>query len=278
MSTSSTAAQVATAGALVDAQAQVRAQLAASAATYARNAVASFEGWYDTAAITALTKRIVNYVEATQRQTAAVTDAYLARAATLLRGKSVNPVGSVNVATLRTGTTHAGAYGRLADQYRWQISKHEAPAQVLEDVKQRAAVMAETDTDLAFRAQAKKFMVVHQVTGYRRIVQPELSRGGSCGLCIAASTRVYHRANLLPLHGRCKCTVLPIINSVDPGRVLNKNALGQLYKAAGSTGARDLKKVRYTIHEHGELGPVLGMHGQNFTGPADIEHDLTHAA
>jgi hypothetical protein len=131
-------------------------------------------------------------------------------------------------------------------------------------------VLAETDTQLAARAQAKQFMVVKKVDGWRRIIHPELSRSGTCGLCIVAADRIYHSSELMPLHDRCKCTVAPIINSIDPGYSLNKSDLNALYQQVGGTQAAQLVKTRITVHHNGELGPVLGVQGQHFRSPSDV--------
>lgn len=96
-----------------------------------------------------------------------------------------------------------------------------------------------------------------EIIGYRRVIHPELSRTGVCGLCIAASDQVYKVGTLLPIHDRCKCTTAPITAEHDPGDDVNAVDLGALYDAAGSTSGADLKRVRYQLNEHGELGPVL---------------------
>jgi hypothetical protein len=263
---------------LVVAQAVVRQDLGAQAAAATADRVRSFNGWYDTAAITALCDRIVREVEARQRQTASATDAYLSRVLTILRGRPTPPAGSVKVTGLRVGVTHAGAYGRLADQFRYEISQGTPAPAALEHVVTRAETMAATDTDLAFRAQAQKVMIVRKVDGWRRIIHPEMSRGGTCGLCVAASDRTYKRGDLMALHDRCHCTVLPIVNGQDPGLDLNGQDLRVLYAKAGSTGAADLKKARYVIHMHGELGPVLRAAGDAWRSPSRVAADTSHAA
>lgn len=263
---------------LVDGQAAAREALAVRAADLTVARVRDFHAWYDSAAIAALCDAIVREVEALQRQTATMTDAFLARILTVLRERPTAPAGAINVAGLRTGVTHAGAYGRLADQYRYEISEGTDPALALEHVVERADLMASTDTDLAFRQQAHKIMVVRQVDGWRRIIHPELSRGGTCGLCVAAADRTYKRADLMALHARCHCTVLPIVNGQDPGLSLNEDDLAKLYAAAGSTAGTDLKKTRYVVHQHGELGPVLRAAGDAFRSPAQAAADATHAA
>lgn len=263
---------------LVDAHASARGLIADQAATATIARVRGFTGWYDTAAITALCDAIVREVEALQRQSAGITDAFLARVLTILRSRPTGPVGAIRVQNLRLGITHAGAYGRLADQFRYEISQGVTPEAALEHVVERAGRMASTDTDLAFRGQAQKVMVVRSVDGWRRIIHPEMSRGGTCGLCVAASDRTYKRGDLMALHADCHCTVLPIVNGQDPGVDLNAADFALLYDAAGSTSAKDLKKTRFVVHQHGELGPVLRAAGDSFRGPSEAAADTTHAA
>jgi hypothetical protein len=72
---------------------------------------------------------------------------------------------------------------------------------------------------------------------------------------------------------------MPIVGDLDPGMSINREDLERLYEAAGdSTAARDLKRVRVQINEHGELGPVLTVRGQKFTGPDDIARNLAAGA
>lgn len=96
-----------------------------------------------------------------------------------------------------------------------------------------------------------------KIIGYRRVIHPELSRGGTCGMCIAASDRIYRVAQLLPIHAHCKCTIAAVTEEYDPADDLNAVDLGQLYKQAGGTSVAHLKRTRYQVDEHGELGPVL---------------------
>lgn|GEM_PF-6385186 len=96
-----------------------------------------------------------------------------------------------------------------------------------------------------------------KVTGFRRVIHPELSRGGTCGLCIAASDRIYHVHELLPIHDHCNCTIAPVTEDHDPGAALNDLDLSKFYEDAGGNTAAHLKRTRYKIDDHGELGAVL---------------------
>lgn len=256
--------------ALISAMAAALQRLDAHLQRQTLTQVRGFDGWYDHDSITELATLLAQQVQAAQRQTAAVTDAYLARVATEITGSRVRPLGVIDVGDLRGGTPLDSVYGRLANAYRYQASEGKTDVEARQIVEQRAESMAATDTSLAMRAQARQFMVVHHVDGYRRIIHPELSQHGTCGLCVAASDQTYHRGDLMPLHDRCKCTVLPIINGKDPGQSINRADLERLYAAAGGTAGEKLHNVRVQTQHHGELGPVLTKHGHHFRDPADV--------
>jgi hypothetical protein len=164
------------------------------------------------------------------------------------------------------------AYGRVAEHARWQVvAEGKSIDAATEKAMLQVAIVTETDVTAAVREQVRKSLgKVKDVRGYRRILHPELSQHGPCGLCVVAADRVYHVEHLLPIHGRCVCETLPIIGDMDPGIDLNADDLRSLYAAAGGTGAKGLKKVRVAVTEHGELGPVLVDADQKFRGPAQV--------
>lgn len=275
--------------AVVRAQAASRTQLTGHAVAVAQRSARQFSGWYDGQQVTAWAASLAALIETLQRAVAASTDAYLARVLSLMLGGRVRPLGAVNVSGLRQGVTHVGAYGRAADVYRYQqslldrvalellVGESPAPPRLvssLDAAVERATSVADMDIQLAFRAQSAAVMTAQEqrgnVTGYRRVIHPERSKGGTCGLCIAASDRLYKASELLPLHARCECTTLPIIGANDPGSRLNAGDLSRLYSDAGSTGRADLKRTRYQIDQHGELGPVLNPHGAKVRRVRDV--------
>lgn len=144
--------------------------------------------------------------------------------------------------------------------------------------EERAAQLVAMDLALAAREASRQRYEAADVTRYRRIFHPELAKGGSCGLCVVASDQVYKTAELLPLHNGCNCTTLPVLVDNDPGLRLNQDDLQALYDAAGgSTFREELQRVRVTVNEHGELGPILTAKGDVFRDAADAERD-TRAA
>ena len=56
--------------------------------------------------------------------------------------------------------------------------------------------------------------------------------------------------------------------TADPGGTLNDEDLKRVYESAPSTYAADLKRVRYNVHQHGELGPVLTNRAHDFRDTA----------
>lgn len=259
-----------TASHLVEAQGGSQELLAVQATGAARAQVTGFGGWYDDAAVAALGARIAGQVQPVQRAVAAVTDAFAARVSSQIKGSIVRPVGAVDVAGLRAGTTLPEVYARLGPAYRYAVSKGAKPERALKLVVDRSVAMVNTDVQLAQRAQWQKFMHANRIEEYRRVIHPELARGGTCGLCVAASDRVYSKDTLLPIHGGCHCGVLPIIGGVDVGHRLNTEDLARLYDAAGSASADDLKRTQWVIHHHGELGPILAHKDDAWRGPSAV--------
>jgi hypothetical protein len=165
----------------------------------------------------------------------------------------------------------AEAYGRIADNYRWSTTMlGDSPEKAQEKAAVRIGTVAETDVTLAVRAQYQKNMSAQGATGWRRILHPELSQTGPCGLCVVAADRIYKSEDLLPLHSRCVCEVLPVYLGADPGLTLNGDDLAALYAAAGGNTREDLRRVSVVLTEHGELGPIL-VHGNvHYRSPEEV--------
>jgi hypothetical protein len=75
----------------------------------------------------------------------------------------------------------------------------------------------------------------------------------------------------------CDCAVAPLVGGTRPDEIpaaelhaIVSRDLGDKYvSASGKKGPIDYRSIVVT-HDHGELGPVLGVRGQNFIGPSDI--------
>lgn len=159
---------------------------------------------------------------------------------------------------------------RPAQQYRYAISQGKSVAEALEAALSRASHIGRDNAQITKRnAQILQFRRSEKIKGYRRIIHPELSKNGVCGLCIVAADRIYSMKDLMPLHSGCKCSVAPVTKSQDPGLSLNTQDLNALYDAAGGTDMKTLKNIRVTSYEHGELGPVLVRVGDKYLGPEE---------
>lgn len=259
--------------ALVDGSATARDRLEGRVAKVVAGLWGGFDGWYQPALVDEVAAEVAAMVGRGQIAVAALTDAYLAQVASIVRGRPVGPVG---VSPKMTGTRRAGGvtaeavYARVAAEYRWQVSRDVAPIRAREIAAERAAAMTRTDLGLAFRDQASAFMTATGAAGWRRVIRPERSRSGTCGLCVAASNRVYTRGDLMAMHGSCRCTVVEVGAGVDEGRVINAAEYAAVAAESESLGAGDLLKARVQVREHGELGPVLTDARHEFRGPRQV--------
>jgi len=99
----------------------------------------------------------------------------------------------------------------------------------------------------------------------------------SSALCYVASTQRYSRGDLLPIHPGCDCGEEPIYGSSGVSDTIDEQLLDATHQAIDERfgefdfGGRtvDYRKA-IIVREHGELGPVLTVKGQHFTGPNDI--------
>jgi hypothetical protein len=168
----------------------------------------------------------------------------------------------------KTEATPARVFERAAETYRYErsVGKDHDTANLA--AEQRIEKIVDNNLILSARLAAQQTLVRvaekdERIIGYRRIIHPELSRGGVCGLCVAAADQVYHVKELQPIHVRCNCSIAAVTTAHDPGHSLNRDDLNKLYAHANDatgkrgTSAAALKRTRYTIEHHHELGPVL---------------------
>lgn len=141
-----------------------------------------------------------------------------------------------------------------------------------------------------------------RIVGYRRV----LTGRENCAMCVLASTQRYHVKDLLPIHPACDCAVAPIVGRQDPGQTINSATVTEGAQAVGTNSRgvdvfsgnqlvnlgelleplheeiqkrfgisdRGGRRIDYrkflTVHEHGEIGPVLTVKGQHFTSASDL--------
>lgn len=264
------AAAVAAAGVWVDQSAAAAAGVTESATGTATAAWASFTGWYSATAVAEQAAAVADLSLSGQDAITGMFSQYVAELVALLRGDRIS-VPRIPRRPIRNGADPVRVHSRPAELFKetFAITGDEIEAQ--RQAIERAARLMQDDLMLIARQAQMETMEELEVKRYRRVLRPELSESGPCGLCVVAADRIYKIDDLLPLHGRCKCETVPVEDGLDVGLKLNRADLKRIYAAAGgSTAGKDLKRVRVQINEHGELGPVLSTRGHRFTGPGDI--------
>lgn len=257
--------------ALARAQAQAVATLRARVTAYVTTQWNALGGTYSDQALEQFVSRVVPVVIAGQRQVANVTAAYIAQTVAVMSGQGTVaaagvPPELVSGAALR-GIAPETVYGRPIVTVRTAISAGADVAQALAAGLHRAVNIAGTDMQLARTHAAKLAMKDDErVTGYQRV----LTNPRACALCTIASSNKYGRGDLMPIHNQCDCGIAPIIGRSNPGSAMNR-AILQTRRADEPGGDADSASgIEVEVRHHGELGPVLTVAGQHFTGPADI--------
>lgn len=234
-------------------------------------------GGYRDADVEIFLTRVLPMIQSGQLTTAQVTAQFIGRVISEVTGAASEAavLGSSEVTSLRPVDDDV-VYTRPFVTVRTALSQGAPLAVAVATARDRLERLVLDDLSLAHRrASLISIGQRDEVESYRRVIRPEIAAGGVCGLCITAASRVYKRGDLLPIHSRCNCEVMPVIRApggriTDPGARMNDLDIETVYRDAGSTLAADLKKTRYTIKEHGELGPMLTTAGEKFTTIGDI--------
>jgi hypothetical protein len=250
-----------------------------------------FDGWYDDNLVAGQAARSADLVAAATAQARRLARSYTQAVLTDLDAWPTKPPAQVDFYP-RSGVSALEVYSRPAKQFVYARSQGATIEEARKVANDRLGSLATQDVKLGTRDEQRRiYMSAPKVIGYRRIIHPELSETGTCGLCVVASSRIYHSADLMPLHGpSCNCDTMPITADDDPGLRINQDDLDRLYEAAGGNSAEDLVNTRVTVNENGELGPVLWKDGDHFKTakeagrpeyrkptPSNVRDDLTRA-
>ena len=229
----------------------------------------NFDRWYDDDLLNSAAARAALLALAAARE-ARRQDRAFNKAVFDEFGLSYDDLGEVEDIYPRSGVSPLDVYRRPGLQYRYAIKQGKSEAEAREIALERAESLATTDVRIAGRDESvRDYAKVKGVLGWRRILHPELSRSGPCGLCVVAADRVYKSGDLEDIHDGCVCGKLPITDFDDPGLRMNRNDLDRLYAAAGGNAGDLLKRIRVQVHENGEIGPVLRREGDNFRDAED---------
>ena len=201
-----------------------------------------------------------------QIQAAALTDSYLALYERTVGRTIARPVGIPRaVATGGRGVPPLDLYQRPGPDIWGALKNGVDWGDAVDRGLTRAVSLAETDVQLAETHAARHHLTSStNVVGYRRV----LTGASSCGLCAVASTRRYHKRDLLPIHPGCDCKVAPIYEDRDPGQVINRELADRLGQEITDRFG-DTTKGSYSnlvaVHQHGEIGPILTRKRDTFT-------------
>jgi hypothetical protein len=107
-----------------------------------------------------------------------------------------------------------------------------------------------TDTDLQM-AKVRQAQISLRAVGAKTF-RRETTSENPCALCEIAATQIYYTDDLMDIHTGCSCDIVPDDES--------------------DSDSGDLDTSLITVHNHGEIGPVLTWRGQHFTGPDQLPH------
>lgn len=193
---------------------------------------------YDEENVPAFLRTVLPLVAGAQRASASLTNAYLARQ--LGRGPLPLDPATVTGAAARAGTPPADVYRRPFVGIWTALAAGTPYTAAVSAGLARATATGAMDVQLAMRATAAAVSDADpRILGYKRVPDP-----GACDLCRAAADNFYRAGDLMPIHNHCGCGIEAVTSQFD---------------------APELDPAAAAVHEHGELGPVLGKPGDDFT-------------
>ena len=260
---------------LSDAYQSVSGRLLNAAGNSASNLFKTLPDWRDEN-IQMFITQMERLMVASKREAAKLAVAYYREISKLEGQRFIAPVISaaeLTTSALRNGADVEQVYTRPFVDMRTALANGKSVSEAINSGAFRAQDLARTEVQLARRgaglfARGRNSNIV----GYLRV----LSGSENCALCYVASTQRYRRGDLLPIHPGCDCGEMPIYGNMDPGQVIDEQLLDSTHEAiaqrfgVSDRGARAIDYRLIQVRDNGELGPVLTVRGQNFTGPEDL--------
>lgn len=192
--------------------------------------------------------RVLPLIAAAQRQSVSLTDAFLAQA--VARAPlGVNPE-RVTGPAVRAGVPPEEVYRRPFVAVWSALKAGTAYDKAVAAGGARATGTAAMDVQLSMRATLREVGEADDlILGYQRV--PD---AGACQFCQLIADQRYRTDDLMPVHNHCGCGVDVISGPERP-------SFSGVY-------ANDIPEV--AVHNHGELGPVLGDPSHSFTAESDM--------
>ena len=187
-----------------------------------------------------------------QRRAVALTSAYLSRK--LDQGPVGLDAELLVGAAVRNGVAPAEVYARPFATVWTALSNGVLIASAIDSGLARLKATADMDVALSMRDALTAYTgrSEERIIGWIRVAAPQC-----CDYCQNIDGARTGPDEPQPLHNRCSCTAEPITRMTAADRSLPLLALGAVIADT-------------VIHSHGELGPVIGVKGDSFTGPDDL--------
>lgn len=230
-------------------------------------------GQYRDADVALFVRQVAPVVLAGRRQVSAMTDAYLTQ---VLQQSGIKAPrrGPIDTAALR-GVPVEDVYARPYQTVWTSLSKGDAFDAAVSAGAARLGILIATDMQMA-KTYTSRDVLSHSkgVTGYQRVP----SGVNTCALCELASTQMYSRDDLMPIHPSCGCSVEPVTRDNPWDQAAADERYGNAHAAAqDQLGESDINgrapdyRKAIAVRDHGEIGPVLVRAADRFTGPSQIE-------
>jgi len=205
---------------------------------------------YDETTVDQFVAIVVPVVLAGQRQSVALTEAFLAR---MLRRPPLGIAPDELVgAAVRAGTPPDEVYRRPFINVWTALGKGVDWVDAVNAGRARADATAQMDIQLSSRATYQAVQTADDgIYGYQRVAD-----AGACPFCVAVNGAYVKSADASPLHNRCGCGLEPLTRPHPRAR----------YLPSGET----VKTDDYAIHQHGELGAYIGDPKYGFTTEEEI--------
>jgi hypothetical protein len=179
----------------------------------------------------------------------------------------------VSTETIRNNVTAQELFRRPFVEMRTALAQGRSIKESIDLGAERASSLAQTEIQLARRNVGLQVRNANdRIVGYLRT----LTGSENCALCFVASTQRYTRGDLLPIHPGCDCGEMPIYGTQDPGQVIDELRLDAIHDEVASRfgisdrSGRAIDYRKIAIRTDGELGPVLTVKSQDFTGPNEL--------
>lgn len=198
-------------------------------------------GSYDRADVRRFLQFAVPLVLAGQRQSVALTEAYLA--AFLGRApKGIDPA-KLTGAAVRNGTEPTETYTRPFVTVWTSLKAGQQYEDAVNAGLARAQSTAAMDIQLSQRETLRAVGEADRtIMGFQRVIN-----AGACEYCQSLSGAQFLKQDPMPIHPACRCSAEPV-----------EYTRGRSFKPSP-------KPSDVTVHDHGELGPLLGGADHDFT-------------